>query len=138
MELSRIELEAEEIKLTFEIRKFFPIGHPFWELLAELDGGPGSGPKSGSPVSPEAGWKLRRRVEKALKKARVLRPAQRRALSRLIMTRQSLLRKKRVMEKAMKILYYWHLFHLPFVIILFLILLIHVYVAVTMGHRWIF
>ncbi len=37
MELSRIELEAEEIRLTFEIRKFLPPAHRFWDLMAGTD-----------------------------------------------------------------------------------------------------
>jgi len=138
MELNRIELEAEEIKLTFEIRKLLPAGHTFWDLLANLDRGAGGGPESGSPPAVGESSKLKRELRKALKTARAMRPAQRRALSRLILARQALLRRKRVMEKAMKILHYWHLLHVPFVIILFLILLIHVYVTVTMGYRWMF
>jgi hypothetical protein len=138
MELNRIELEAEEIKLTFEIRKFLPADHPFWGALAEMDAGAGGGRESLGPPAPAERRTRRRRLHNALKTAQVLRPAQRRALSRLIQARQALLRKKRVMEKAMKVLYYWHLFHMPFVIILFLILLIHVYITVMMGHRWIF
>ncbi len=137
MELNRIELEAEEIKFTFDIRKFLPAGHPFWDLLADLDRGAGSGPESGSPLAFRDRGKLRRKIRKALKTTRIVKPAQRRALSRLILMRQTLLRRKQVMEKAMKILHYWHLLHVPFVIILFLILLIHVYVAVSMGYRWI-
>ena len=34
MELNRIELEAEEIGLTFEMRKLLPAAHPFWQRLA--------------------------------------------------------------------------------------------------------
>jgi hypothetical protein len=127
-----------EIKLTFEIRKLLPAGHPFWGALAEMDAGTGTGRESLGPPAPAERRTRRRRLHNALKTAQVLRPAQRRALSRLIQARQALLRKKRVMEKAMKVLYYWHLFHMPFVIILFLILLIHVYITVMMGHRWIF
>jgi hypothetical protein len=137
MELNRIELEAEEIKLTFEIRKFLPAGHPFWDILTDLDRRAGSGPESGSPLAFGDRGKLRRKIRKALKTTRIVKPAQRRALSRLILMRQTLLWRKQVMEKAMKILHYWHLLHVPFVIILFLILLIHVYVAVSMGYRWI-
>jgi hypothetical protein len=137
MELNRIELEAEEIKLTFEIRKFLPAGHSFWDLLTDLDRRAGGGPESGSPLAFGDRRRLRRKLRKALKTTRIVKPAQRRALSRLILMRQTLLRRKRVMEKAMKILHYWHLLHVPFVIIMFLILLIHVYVAVSMGYRWI-
>ena len=37
MELNRIEMEAEEIGLTFEMRKLLPAAHPFWLRLAEIE-----------------------------------------------------------------------------------------------------
>jgi hypothetical protein len=138
MELNRIELEAEEINLTFEIRKLLPADHSFWGAMAEMDSGTREGPESLGPPARGERYRLKRRLHKALKSIRVLHRAQRRALSRLILARQALLRKKRVMERTLKILYYWHLLHMPFVVILFLILLIHVYITVSMGHRWIF
>lgn len=43
-----------------------------------------------------------------------------------------------VLEKVQEIFHYWHVVHLPFSIIMFVILLVHVGVAVTFGYTWIF
>jgi hypothetical protein len=138
MELNRIELEAEEIKLTFEIRKLLLPGNPFWKILARLDQSGSGVLKPGSPLAFRESARSKNRLRKALKEARLLSPKQRRNLLKLIVTRQNLVRRKQFMEKAMKILHYWHVLHIPFVIILFLVLLVHVYVTVAMGYRWIF
>jgi hypothetical protein len=33
---------------------------------------------------------------------------------------------------------YWHIFHLPFAIVMFVIMLIHVAVTIVFGYKWIF
>ncbi len=129
MELGQIELEAEEIGLTFEIRKLLPPSHAFWEILAGLDRERQEGAFSG---------RLKIRLNKALKGERGIAPRDRRSLVKLIIARQSLLRRKQLMERTMKVLHFWHLLHFPFVVLLFLLLALHVFVTVTMGQRWIF
>ncbi len=45
------------------------------------------------------------------------------------------------LDKALKmkrIFRYWHVAHLPFAIIMLLIMLVHVIVAIVLGYRWIF
>ncbi|GAB4291373.1 MAG: hypothetical protein Kow0098_10570 [Ignavibacteriaceae bacterium] len=37
-----------------------------------------------------------------------------------------------------KLFRYWHIFHLPFAITMFIIMIIHIVVAVTFGYTWIF
>lgn len=37
-----------------------------------------------------------------------------------------------------KLFHYWHVIHLPFAIIMLVIMIIHVAVTVTLGYRWIF
>lgn len=37
-----------------------------------------------------------------------------------------------------KVLHYWHVIHLPFTVVMFLVMIIHVAVAILFGHRWIF
>jgi hypothetical protein len=37
-----------------------------------------------------------------------------------------------------QIFHYWHVVHLPFSVIMFVILLIHVAVTVAFGYTWIF
>ena len=43
-----------------------------------------------------------------------------------------------VLEKVQEVFHYWHVIHLPFSIIMFVILLVHVGVAITFGYTWIF
>jgi hypothetical protein len=129
MELSRIELEAEEIRLTFEIRKFLAPSHAFWDLLAGMDRERlrGSSPR-----------RIRARLNAALKTERNIEAKGRKKLLKLILAREGLLRRKQLLEKTLKMLHFWHLLHFPFVVLMFLILTLHVYITFTMGHRWIF
>lgn len=50
----------------------------------------------------------------------------------------SLDRKNRVLKQMHKLFRYWHIFHLPFAIAMFVIMLIHVGVTVWFGATWIF
>ncbi len=50
----------------------------------------------------------------------------------------SLDRKNRVLKQMHKLFRYWHIFHLPFAIAMFVIMLIHVGVTIWFGARWIF
>lgn len=42
------------------------------------------------------------------------------------------------LKKMQKLFTYWHVAHLPFAIIMLIIMLIHVVVTLTFGYRWIF
>jgi hypothetical protein len=136
MELNRIELEAEEIGITYELRKRLPGGHPLWERLADLE-------KGIRPTASGSLWmgretaRLRAAFKRTLKKARALNFSERRKLLRLVVKRQKLIRRKEFLDKTQKILHYWHLLHAPFVVLMFLILLVHIYVSVRMGNTWI-
>ncbi|KAA0244487.1 MAG: hypothetical protein EDM75_15620 [Chlorobiota bacterium] len=50
----------------------------------------------------------------------------------------SLDRKNRVLKQMHKLFRYWHIFHLPFAIAMFVIMLIHVGVTIWFGATWIF
>jgi hypothetical protein len=54
------------------------------------------------------------------------------ALRRIILTRRIAF-----LEQFKQIFHYWHVVHLPFSIIMFLILFVHVGVAVAFGYTWI-
>jgi len=47
-------------------------------------------------------------------------------------------RKIKLLKHMQNIFRYWHVAHLPFAIIMFVIMIIHIGVAVTFGYRWIF
>jgi len=61
-----------------------------------------------------------------------------RAILRMIKKERSLSRKIGRLEKMKKLFRYWHVAHMPFAIIMLVIVLIHIVVAFTFGYRWIF
>jgi hypothetical protein len=138
MELNRIELEAEEIGLTFEMRKLIPARHPFWKHLLEIEN------KTHSPTALEPlllflePFKIRRRLARILNDTTGLHGKKRRQLLSLVVKRHMIHRKTALLRQTLKIIHYWHLLHQPFVIIMFLILLVHIYIAARMGYLWIF
>lgn len=52
--------------------------------------------------------------------------------------RIKLLRRIHFLEQVKNLFHYWHVIHLPFSIIMFVILFIHVGVSITFGYTWIF
>lgn len=138
MELSRIEAEAEEIGLTYEMRKLLPAGHPFWQRLADIEGA----------ASRRSRWEhlhlafepgqLRRQLRRLLADSPGLERRQRKKLVALVVKRHMLHHQAQLLQQTLRILHYWHLVHQPFVIIMFLILAVHVYVSVRLGYAWIF
>ena len=136
MELNRIEMEAEEIGLTFEMRKLLPATHPFWRRLADIENE--TAPRSRlehlhlifEPMQ------LRRQLKRMLGNSLDLERRQRKKLIALVVKRHMIQHKAKLLQESLKILHYWHLVHQPFVIIMFLVLLIHVCVAVRLGYTW--
>lgn len=48
-----------------------------------------------------------------------------------------LVRRMALLQKLREIFHYWHVIHLPFSTIMFIILFVHVGVAIAFGYRWI-
>jgi hypothetical protein len=136
MELNRIELETEEIGLTFEMRKILPASHPFWQRLADIEN------ETVRPSHLEhlhllfEPLRLRRQLKRLLAEPSGLSRRQKKAVVGLVVKRHMLQHKAKLVQQTMRILHYWHLVHQPFVIIMFLILLVHVVVAIRMGYTW--
>jgi hypothetical protein len=42
------------------------------------------------------------------------------------------------LENIHKLFYYWHVFHKPFAIIMYLIMIVHIAISVWLGYTWIF
>jgi len=55
------------------------------------------------------------------------------ATRRIILTRRIAF-----LQQFRQVFYYWHVVHLPFSIVMFLILFVHVGVAIAFGYTWIF
>lgn len=56
----------------------------------------------------------------------------------LILNRSLLNRKIAFLNQVQTLFHYWHVFHKPFAIIMYIIMLVHVGIAVWLGYTWIF
>jgi hypothetical protein len=63
-------------------------------------------------------------------------PAAVRAFITLASQRAILTRRIALLQKFREIFHYWHIIHLPFSTIMFIILFVHVGVAIAFGYRW--
>lgn len=59
-------------------------------------------------------------------------------VSRVANERIKLLRRMQFLEQLKTVFHYWHIIHLPFSIVMFVILFIHIGVTVLFGYTWIF
>lgn len=78
-------------------------------------------------------WSLRKALiaKKIPKKERA-------AIIKMVKKEKSLSRKIARLHTMQKLFKYWHVAHLPFAIIMLIILIIHVGVTLTFGYKWIF
>lgn len=76
-------------------------------------------------------------IKKAMKEKKV--PAkQQSSITKLLKEEISLAYKIRRLQTMQKLFKYWHVAHLPFALIMFIILIIHVVVTLSFGYKWIF
>jgi hypothetical protein len=83
----------------------------------------------------------KREVRRAVKQLLVksdLPAAEARKLFKAASARASLIQRSIVLLQAEKLFFYWHAIHLPFSIMMFITLVVHIGVAIWMGYRWIF
>ncbi len=140
MELSRIELEAEEIYFTFQLRKIIPRNHNLWKYLKRIESGNN---RSGNKFSNIIFFvffplQIRMNINRELGRYKSIDKKVKKKIRKIIIEKQKLLKKSQLLERSLSLLKFWHLIHKPFVIIMFLILTVHVYIALKMGYKWIF
>ncbi len=59
-------------------------------------------------------------------------------ISNLLIQWLLLERRKLLLNKLHRMFYYWHVFHKPFAIIMYLIMLVHIGISIWLGYTWIF
>jgi hypothetical protein len=59
-------------------------------------------------------------------------------LLRAVKQRFQLERRNVILKQMQRLFRYWHIFHLPFAITMFVIMIIHVAVTILFGYKWIF
>ena len=57
---------------------------------------------------------------------------------KLVSNEMALTRKIQRLVTMQKLFRYWHIAHLPFALIMLIIMIIHVAVSLTFGYTWIF
>ncbi len=65
-------------------------------------------------------------------------PGARKELIHAIKQRFQLERRNVILRQMQRLFRYWHIFHLPFAITMFVIMIIHVAVTLAFGYKWIF
>ncbi len=81
--------------------------------------------------------KILRRIKKDLKSAGLPKIVRKDIMSAAKME-IVLSRRIGMLQTFHKLLNYWHVFHLPFAITMFVIMIVHVGVTIALGYRWIF
>jgi pheromone shutdown protein TraB len=76
-------------------------------------------------------------LKKALSANNVV-TSERQSILRMLKKERSLSRKIARLERMKKLFRYWHVAHMPFALIMLVIVMVHVVVAFTFGYRWIF
>lgn len=81
---------------------------------------------------------LVRRVERRLRTQSGVSLGEYRQAARLAVRRTVLRRRVIALEKVQELFHYWHVVHKPFAIIMYLIMIVHIGVAIWTGYTWIF
>ena len=142
-ELSAAELERERIALTATLQEAYAVGPGVLAAIDVLAAPP-------MPVE-RMSWSnifryfivqdftRRQALRRAFRKAEErMSHKTARSLRRLALRRLVLSRRIAFLQRFRQMFQYWHVVHLPFSIVMFVILLIHTAVAVTFGYTWIF
>ncbi|WP_245933840.1 hypothetical protein [Candidatus Ulvibacter alkanivorans] len=77
------------------------------------------------------------KLDKTLKQHQI-EPAERKSILAMVKNERSLSRKIGRLELMKRLFKYWHVAHMPFALIMLIIVIIHIVVAFTFGYKWIF
>jgi hypothetical protein len=82
-------------------------------------------------------YKSTRNLRKELK-SKNLPKKERNSILKMVKDELSLSRKIGRLETMQRLFKYWHVAHMPFALVMLIIVIIHVGVTVTLGYKWIF
>jgi hypothetical protein len=135
---SEIERESEEI--AKQLRGQYALSETATRaldsiVLSEREGNGGLGRMI---VSDLKRLSVGRRVRRVLRQDGMCPSDVSKRIAYLVRRRASLIRSVRFYTLARNVLHYWHVVHLPFTVVMFLIMFVHVAVAILFGSTWIF
>ncbi|OGS71472.1 MAG: hypothetical protein A3F91_15275 [Flavobacteria bacterium RIFCSPLOWO2_12_FULL_35_11] len=126
-ELSLGEVQNMKTDLAFVLNEKFKLDSNIIDLIVSLTNDQNA---TGHKITV---WSLRKALR--LKKIPKL---ERAAIIKMVKKEKSLSRKIARLQTMQQLFKYWHVAHLPFAIIMLIILIIHVGVTLTFGYKWIF
>jgi hypothetical protein len=134
-ELTLLELEDQKIEMNKQLRQSVTLDESIYELI---DGLPNQSKGKSSFIGRSKEERTAfRQLRRELKTQKL--PAKKaRGIIRIF---RSQLRLKKRIERLVtmqKLFAYWHVAHLPFAVVMLVVMIIHVVVAVTFGYKWIF
>lgn len=135
-ELSLLELKEQVQDLNHQLRATISLDESFFDLLHPYTGDQPAG------ISKYIGWS--QSEKKALKNLRSILKKQQVPVQKtnevLRLYKQQLSMKKRIERLAtmQNLFKYWHVAHLPFALVMLVIMVIHSTVVIIFGYKWIF
>jgi len=134
-ELSLLEMEDQQIEMNKQLRQSIVLDESIYELIDRFPDQSGNQSRLWGKSKDErvALKKLRgelRQQQIPVKKAR--------EIVRLFKNQLGLKRRIERLVTMQKLFAYWHVAHLPFALIMLVVMIIHIIVAVTFGYKWIF
>ena len=140
-ELSLNEVREMKSNLSMRIKNQFNLDEKSYSAILEYTSiGPGdqNGDEKIRMIRKNKENKINfRQLKKTLKKFR-LSEASIRGIVRLIKNEISLNKKLQRLQTMQRLFKYWHIVHLPFALIMLVIMIIHVGITLAFGARWIF
>ncbi|MFN7962954.1 MAG: hypothetical protein U0002_16950 [Thermoanaerobaculia bacterium] len=139
-ELSLAELERQDAELGRELSEEFRLPP---EALRRLDALALEGTDPGRSLAalvfrlPFDLSLLRLRLRRFGRDYPQLDRVRRRAFERRLFKKAVLLRRMAFWQRLRQLFHYWHVFHKPFAVVMYLFLLVHVGVAVLTGYGWV-
>jgi hypothetical protein len=141
-ELSVAELEEENKKIVEILQTQYGL-NPIYLRSVDAMALPSS-PASGMSLMEVLNFffvqsfRRRRKLRRAYRELeRSVDPHLVRTVHRLVRRRTTFLRRIAFLGQFRQMFYYWHVIHLPFAIVMFVIMFVHIGVAVAFGYTWI-
>lgn len=134
-ELTLIDMEDQRAEMNKQLRQSVTLDESIYEIIDH---------RRDHSVKNLGFWRKRREERAILKKLRneLSSQAVPRKKSReiILIFKNQLTLKKRIerLVTMQRLFAYWHVAHLPFALIMLVVMIIHVVVAVTFGYKWIF
>jgi hypothetical protein len=136
-ELSLSEIRDTRADLGVSMREKFQLDTENQEIIEKLTRNTSGGNKSGFILSYFEDGKRIRKIGNVLNKTN-LNKIQRKEIIQLVKNELSLNHRIERLQTMQNLFKYWHVAHLPFALVMLVIMIIHVGVTLVFGFKWIF